>query len=73
MFYFSPQAKTVTVKVPSAATAWSTIVSGSPYNETGPYTVCWGNGFRGSGWDGSAMTDNLYFNSSITLTVQYLP
>jgi hypothetical protein len=65
--------KTVTVKVPNNA-AWSGIISGSPYYEpSGPFTENWGNGFRGGGWNGSAMEDNTGPNGNITLIVQALP
>jgi hypothetical protein len=43
------------------------------YNETSaPYTVCWGNGFRGGGWDGSTMLSGPV-NNNITLIVTDVP
>jgi hypothetical protein len=36
-------------------------------------TVCWGNGFRGGGWDGSAMITAGFVNNGITLIVEELP
>jgi hypothetical protein len=77
MFSLVPSTKNVTVRVPSGATAWNTIVSGSPYNEPGPtYNENWGNGFRGGGWDGSAFQYGgaSYVNSNVKLTIEeYTP
>jgi hypothetical protein len=65
------ETKSVTVKVPSDATAWDSIVTGSLYNETSSYTDNWGNGFRGGGWDETGhMIDDSKVNSNITLTVE---
>jgi hypothetical protein len=64
------ETKSVTVKVPSDATAWDGIVSGSPY-EGGDTTANWGNGFRGGGWDETGhMIDDSKVNGNITLTVE---
>jgi hypothetical protein len=51
-FIFGPDANvtTITVKRPAAATGYGT--APDSYDTD---TVCWGNGFRGGGWDGSAM------------------
>ncbi|MDR1178278.1 MAG: leucine-rich repeat domain-containing protein [Spirochaetaceae bacterium] len=74
MFYGVSGSKTVTVKVPAGASAWSGIISGSPYSGTetsgGPH---WGEGFRGKGWNG--IDDYLYgsVNTNISLTIQPLP
>ena len=69
---FGGGAKSVTVRVPSGATVWDSIVSDSPYsgNDT---TVNWGNGFRGGGWTAeSAFVDGGadYVNNKITLTIE---
>jgi hypothetical protein len=58
-------AKTVTVKVPAGATGYGS----SPPNTS---AVCWGNGFRGGGWNGSAFTGGTV-NSYISLTIETLP
>jgi hypothetical protein len=58
--------KTVIVKVPSGATGYGS----SPTDTT---TGNWGNGFRGGGWNGSAMTDSSKVNSSISLTIETIP
>jgi hypothetical protein len=68
LFHEVYPAKTVTVKVPSGAAAWS--------GKTGTFsgtnaTVNWGNSFRGGGWDGSAFVSGGEVNSYITLTVKY--
>ncbi|MDR1576172.1 MAG: leucine-rich repeat domain-containing protein [Treponema sp.] len=65
-------ATSVTVKVPSGVTAWDSIVSGSPYagNDTSDN---WGNGFRGGGWDGAAMTGGA-ISEYMTLSIEtYTP
>jgi hypothetical protein len=72
MFRYINSAKTVTVKVPSGAAAWDSIVSGSPYSGASA-TNSWGNGFRGKGWDGSATIDSGGVNGNITLTIEELP
>jgi hypothetical protein len=65
--------QTVTVQVPSGEFAWSGIISGSPYEETSPYTNNWGNAFRGLGWDGLAYQSGTV-NDSIKLTIEtYTP
>jgi hypothetical protein len=72
LFYSIDSAKTITVKVPDNG-AWSDIIGDSPYNETGaPYTVNWGNGFRGGGWKNNkfATNDSHYINSYINLKVE---
>ncbi|MDR1211554.1 MAG: leucine-rich repeat domain-containing protein, partial [Spirochaetaceae bacterium] len=61
--------KTVTVKVPDND-AWRGIIDGSPYDETGPYTDNWGNGFRGNGWKDDAMIDSYSVQTTISLTVE---
>jgi hypothetical protein len=66
MFGSGSTAKTVTVRVPSGATGYGTVPA--TYSGTGT-AINWGNGFRGGGWTGSAMTDSVYINSGITLTV----
>jgi hypothetical protein len=64
-------AKNVTVKVPSDAAAWN--------GKTGTFTTDttsdnWGNGFRGGGWNGSAMTGSTNVNTNINLTIDtYVP
>jgi hypothetical protein len=73
MFSNIASSKTVTVKVPSGATAWSGIISGSPYTDP-DITDNWGNGFRGGGWNGSTMTDSTRVNQYITLNIEtYTP
>jgi hypothetical protein len=70
MFLSVSAAKTVTVKVPSGATGYGTIpgtYSGADTNGN------WGNGFRGGGWNGSAMTDSSKVNGNITLSINYIP
>jgi hypothetical protein len=67
MFQLVDSAKAVTVKVPNNP-AWS----GKTGTFTGgDITDNWGNGFRGGGWNGSAMVDSSWINSNITLTVEY--
>jgi hypothetical protein len=68
MFYDVAVLKSVTVKVPSSgATGYGSIPAA--YTETNsPYTINWGNGFRGGGWNGSAML-SYDVNSNITLRV----
>jgi hypothetical protein len=62
--------KTVTVKVPSGATDYGTI----PGNYTGTDTTSnWGNGFRGGGWNGSAIMNSSMINGNISLSITYLP
>jgi hypothetical protein len=58
----------VTVKVPAGATGYGTV----PKTYSGSDTeVCWGNGFRGGGWNGSAFTgDASDINSYITLKIE---
>jgi hypothetical protein len=61
--------KTVTVKVPFGATGYGTV----PGTYTGADTTPnWGNGFRGGGWNGSALTSSSTVNSNITLTIEEL-
>ncbi|MDR0732148.1 MAG: leucine-rich repeat domain-containing protein, partial [Treponema sp.] len=60
-------AKPVTVRVPAGAAAWS--------GKTGTFsgadtTDNWGNGFRGGGWNGSALLNSSPVNSNITLTIE---
>jgi hypothetical protein len=57
-----PSTKTVTVKVPSGATGYGS----SPADTTTPN---WGNGFRGGGWNGTALLDSTKVNSNISLTI----
>jgi hypothetical protein len=76
MFYVYDvsEGKTVTVKVPSGATGYVTGTVTLPVTYSGSENdVCWGNGFRGRGWDGSAFTstDTGDLNSNITLTIMY--
>ncbi|MDR2110316.1 MAG: leucine-rich repeat domain-containing protein [Spirochaetaceae bacterium] len=71
IFYNVTEAKTVTVKVPSGAAGYGTLPATYSGNDT---TVCWGNGFRGGGWDGSAIRDDRKINTNITLTIEeYTP
>ncbi|MDR0690259.1 MAG: leucine-rich repeat domain-containing protein, partial [Spirochaetaceae bacterium] len=70
MFASASEAKIVTVKVPSGEAAWSGKTG--TFNETGPYTDNWGNGFRGKGWDGSNYGSGTV-NSYISLTITYTP
>jgi hypothetical protein len=59
--------KTVTVRVPSGATGYGPV----PITYSGfDSTVCWSNGFRGRGWDGSALSGG-HINSNVTLTIEY--
>ncbi|MDR0387854.1 MAG: hypothetical protein LBH57_07420, partial [Treponema sp.] len=60
---FTTGVKTVTVKVPSAATGYGS----SPTNPTDDN---WGNAFRGKGWDGTSYS-GAEVNSNITLYIQY--
>jgi hypothetical protein len=57
--------KTVTVKVPASATGYGA----SPTDTT---TVCWGNGFRGRGWTGTAFTNATVanMNANVTLNIE---
>jgi hypothetical protein len=68
MFYNVTSAKTVTVRVPSGAAAWSGKTGNFSSADT---AVNWGNGFRGGGWDGNAFTTvNLSnINSNISLII----
>jgi hypothetical protein len=54
----------LTVKVPSGADGYGA----TPVNTT---DANWGNGFRGGGWDGSALSDSRKVNRLIKLTIQY--
>jgi hypothetical protein len=61
--------KTVTVKVPAGATGYGKVPETYSGSDT---TECWGNGFRGGGWNGSAFTDSvIHINSYITLKIEY--
>jgi hypothetical protein len=61
-------AKTVTVRVPSAALA----AYGAPVS--GPDTAeCWANGFRGMGWNGSGFAGGGTINQNITVNIAALP
>jgi hypothetical protein len=75
MFSLVPSTKNVIVKVPSGATGYG-LVPGT-YNEpVPPYTVNWGNGFRGGGWTGSTFQYDgaNYVNSHVKLTIEvYTP
>jgi hypothetical protein len=63
--------KTVTVKVPSTANDWNSILGNYTGNDTTPN---WGNGFRGEGWTGSSVANSSYINENITLTIEtYTP
>jgi hypothetical protein len=68
MFNGITAAQTVTVKVPSGATAWADIIG--TYSGTDE-TLNWGNCFRGGGWDGSYFVSYGYINTNITVVVQY--
>jgi hypothetical protein len=68
MFYGITAAKTVTVKVPTGATGYGTI--SATYNGSDK-TVNWGNGFRGGGWNGSAIMNSSYINTNITVKIRY--
>jgi hypothetical protein len=69
---FVHSAKTVTVEVPSGATGYGATL---PLTVSGAdTTVCWANGFRGAGWNGSAFTDyNSSINQNITVTITAQP
>jgi hypothetical protein len=56
--------KNVTVRVPYGATGYA-----SPSTDNDTSTVCWGNGFRGGGWDGSGFVSGGSVNTNITLTI----
>ncbi|MFP3090394.1 leucine-rich repeat domain-containing protein [Treponema sp. TIM-1] len=63
--------KTVTVKVPNTS-AYGTSLAVSSTDST----VCWGNGFRGRGWDGSSFANggvSVNVNSNINLTIATAP
>jgi hypothetical protein len=64
MFSGVSAAKTVTVTVPSGATGYGS----TPGNTA---DVCWGNGFRGGGWTGSAFVDGDTVNGNVNLTITY--
>jgi hypothetical protein len=72
IFFGVGSTKAVTVRVPGNA-VWSGIIGGSPYNETATFTGNWGNGFRGGGWSGSAISGSNEVNRYIILTVEALP
>jgi hypothetical protein len=63
VMFFTTGVKTVTVKVPSAATGYGS----SPTNPTDDN---WGNAFRGKGWDGTSYS-GAEVNNNITLYIQY--
>ena len=67
-FYEIFEAKTVTVLVPAGTAGYGTL----PGTYTGNSTAAnWGNGFRGGGWDGAAMTyGGSHVNVNISLTIQ---
>jgi hypothetical protein len=62
MFGYVNTPKTVTVTVPPGATGYGS----SPTDTT---TGNWGNGFRGGGWNGSAMVNSSSVNANVTLTI----
>jgi hypothetical protein len=64
MFYQVSAAKTVTVKVPSGATGYGS----TPGNTA---EVCWGNGFRGGGWNGSTFISSELVRGNIDLAITY--
>jgi hypothetical protein len=71
MFQEVSSAKTVIVKVPSGAAGYAPTGTLLPVTYTGAdSTVCWGNGFRGNGWDGTGFTGGS-INSNITLRIEY--
>lgn len=55
--------KNVTVKVPSGVSGYGT----SPTDTT---TANWGNGFRGGGWDGAAITNSTEINGNVNLVIK---
>jgi hypothetical protein len=68
LFSSVTSSKTVIVKVPSGA---SNYAASLPVTYSGSDTTsCWGNGFRGGGWNGSAMINSGNVNSSIRLTIE---
>jgi hypothetical protein len=74
MFLGVDSPKTVTVKVPAGAGAWTDgiIVMGDSATYSGADTTDnWGNGFRGGGWSFGAMTNDDYVNPNIALTVEF--
>jgi hypothetical protein len=67
MFYGVNAPKTVIIKVPSGANYGDSLpLTYSASNST----VCWGNGFRGFGWDGSGFVSGGALTSNITLTIE---
>jgi hypothetical protein len=59
-------AKTVTVRVPAGVAAWNGTTGSFSSSDT---AASWGNGFRGGGWDGSAMTNGSLVNRNIWLAI----
>jgi hypothetical protein len=57
--------KTVTVKVPASAMGYGSVPA---TYDTDTTTACWGNGFRGGGWNDSGL-GNGTVNASITLII----
>ena len=55
--------KNVTVKVPSGVSGYGT----SPTDTT---TSNWGNGFRGGGWEGAAITNSTEINGNVNLVIE---
>jgi hypothetical protein len=71
MFTGVSSAKTVIVKVPSGAAEYVPKGKSLPVTYAGSDSaVCWGNGFRGKGWNGNSFTGGAN-NSNITLRIQY--
>jgi hypothetical protein len=70
--FYLISSKTVIVKVPLGATGYHT--SELPVTLTTDTTNCWGNAFRGKGWDGATST---YLtgtvNSNVDLTITDTP
>jgi hypothetical protein len=71
MFDYITDTKSVTVKVPTGATAWNGktgTFSGSENTTDGPH---WGESFRGRGWtSGGAYESNGAVNTNISLTIE---
>jgi hypothetical protein len=57
----------VIVKVPTGAAGYGAVPATYSGSDT---TACWGNGFRGGGWNGSAFAANGSVNSNITLKIE---
>jgi hypothetical protein len=66
--------KTVMVKIPTGATGYSPASSpftGTTVTVSGTNTTAnWGNGLRGGGWNGTALSSSSYINQNISVIIE---